>query len=473
MKNRVLPLLLFFITLLTFRVHAEDGYVIKIRIAGVKDTSCLIAGYYGKDTFVKDTLKADGSGRMVFKAPADYPKGIYLVIINDRNYFEFIINGEKKFSLETDRKDLNGKMKISGSPENDLFYKYITYNQKRYLDIQQLVDLKKKTQSKDSLEMIDKRIDKINDEVVSYKKDIIIKNPDSFTTLLLNVMKEPEVPEIPVLANGKKDSTFGYRYYKAHYWDGVSFQDDRVLRTPVFHNKLKQYFDKVIYPTPDSAIAETDRLIRIAKPNAEMYKYLIWYSTYYYEACEIMGMDKVFVHLVDTYYTTGQTPWVNKTVLEAIIKKASRLRPLLIGERAPNMIMLDTNNQLTSLYAINAKFTLVLFWDPDCGHCEKEIPKIKALYDVYKEKYGMEVFAVCSDTNMVKWKKALRTRNMTWINVDGPRSITGNYHDTYDIATTPEIYLLNERKEIIAKRLNTEQIEGFIKNYSAKKGSPR
>jgi S-adenosylmethionine synthetase len=66
---------------------------------------------------------------------------------------------------------------------------------------------------------------------------------------------------------------------------------------------------------------------------------------------------------------------------------------------------------------------------------------------------------------MVKMKKEIRKRDMHWINVDGPRSLTGNYHDQYDIKTTPVIYILNRKKEIIAKQLKTDQIATFIKNY--------
>ena len=62
------------------------------------------------------------------------------------------------------------------------------------------------------------------------------------------------------------------------------------------------------------------------------------------------------------------------------------------------------------MHNLNADYLLLLFWDPDCGHCEKEIPKLKEFYDEYKEKYNLEIFSVCSDTSLVKWKKAIKKR---------------------------------------------------------------
>jgi peroxiredoxin len=285
-------------------------------------------------------------------------------------------------------------------------------------------------------------------------------------------MKEPEVPEIPTLPNGRKDSTFGYRYYKEHFWDGTDFTDDRLLRTPVFYNKLKKYYDMILVQTPDSIISGSDQLVEKTRPNHEMFKYLVWFATNHYENSEIMGFDKIFVHVTEKYYVTGQADWVNKTVLQNIIKKAMKIKPLLLGEKAPNMVMMDTNNQLVSLYNIDAKYLLILFWDPDCGHCEKEIPKIKEFYDQNKDKYGVEVFAVCSDTSVVKWKTAIKKKLMNWINVDGPRTLTGDYHELYDISTTPVIYFLNSRKEIIAKHLEADQLAGFLKNYSRLTNKP-
>lgn len=445
---------------------ANEGYLINFRVKGMKDTICLIATYYGNGNYVKDTVKVDAAGRFTFKANADFPKGIYLAVINDKSYFEFIVNNDRKFSMETDLKDLSGKMVITGSPENQLFYDYLKYNKIRFAEIQavQKLIVRGKT-SKDSINLLNEKSEAINKEIIRYKLEIAEKHPSSFVAFFINAMREPEVPEIPILPNGRKDSTFAYRYIKAHYWDGTDFTDDRLLRTPVFDNKLKKYFDKILYQNPDTLIKETDILIEKARPNPEMFKYLVWYATYHSENSEIMGFDRIFVHIVDTYYITRQATWERPAVVEKLIKKANKIRPLLIGQIPPNMVMLDTNNQPVSMYSVKSNFLILFFWDPDCGHCEQEIPKMKEFYDKNKDTFGVKIFAVCSDTSLVKWKSTIRKKKMDWINVDGPRALTGDYHEQYDISTTPVVYILNNRKEIIAKRLVTDQFLGFFKNY--------
>jgi hypothetical protein len=284
---------------------APEGYTIKFRVKGIKDTTCLIANYFGNGTYVKDTLKVNGSGRFTFKAKDDLPRGIYLVVLTDKNYFEFIVNKDKKFSLETDKEDLTGKMIVTGSPENQLFYEYLRYNKIKFDEIKTFQTQQKDIpDNKDSLKLINEKIKDVNSELIKYKLNIVAEHPDSFVAFLVNAMKEPDVPEIPILPNGRKDSTFGYRYFKEHFWDGTDFTDDRLLRTPVFYNKLKKYYDVVMIQNPDSIIGGSDQLVEKARPNHEMFKYLVWFATNHYENSEIMGFDKIFVHVTEKYYVT-------------------------------------------------------------------------------------------------------------------------------------------------------------------------
>jgi hypothetical protein len=79
---------LFFILLIFIlgrMASGQEGYNIKFRIAGLKDTTCLVANYYGNGTYVKDTLKVDASGKCTFSAPDTLPRGVYILVITDKS----------------------------------------------------------------------------------------------------------------------------------------------------------------------------------------------------------------------------------------------------------------------------------------------------------------------------------------------------------------------------------------------------
>lgn len=440
------------------------GYKIHIKITGIAADTCFLGHYYGQHQYVDDTATANAKGEVLFDGREPLPGGIYFIVLPKKKFFEFIINKEQEMTLETDTSDLVKKMKIKGSDENRLFYEYlnmVNLNQKKYNNLKKRYDANKN--NNDSTEYLKNELEKVDDVMKDYKLNLIKNHPETFVAKVFISSRDPEIPEAPKLPNGRPDSTFSYFYYKAHYWDNIDFSDDKILRTPVFYNRIKTFFDNVVAQHPDTIISEADKLVERARANKEMFKYVVWYITYTYETSKIMGFDKIFVHMVETYYMTNQCYWISQTLLDNITKKAMKLKPILLGKEAPPMIMQDTNLQLQSVHAVKAKYTVVLFWDYECGHCKTEVPKMVEFYNKMKTELGMEVFAVCTDTNMLEMKKFIRNNSMPFINVNGPRAITPHFAEVYDIYSTPVIYILDEKKIIIAKRIDAEQIEEIIR----------
>jgi thiol-disulfide isomerase/thioredoxin len=118
------------------------------------------------------------------------------------------------------------------------------------------------------------------------------------------------------------------------------------------------------------------------------------------------------------------------------------------------------------LYNIKADYTVVIFWDVDCGHCQKDIPKLKEVYDKMKaDGKSVEVYSVYTHFEVDKWKKFIRDHKLNWVNVyNGVHLI--DLKVKFDIYSTPVIYLLDKNKVIKAKRIGVEQVEDVINNLS-------
>ncbi|HRY33447.1 MAG TPA: DUF5106 domain-containing protein [Bacteroidales bacterium] len=468
--KRLLILLILPLLGLHLLAAPKKGHEIKLRISDLKDTSLYLANYYGEKTYLIDTAKVDAQGRCVFEGDKPLEGGIYILALGKTKLFEFLVDGPQFFSMETNGPDYVGNMRIKGSPQNQLFFDYLRFNAFKYMEAEPLQKLQQKLQhNKDSLKIVKDKLSQINKELEEYKLGFIKDHPETFMAAFFQALKEPVLPEAPLKADGKRDSAYLYYYFRQHYWDNINLLDDRLLRTPFFHQKIVTYFDKLIVQMPDSIIAAADSMIARVRDNKEMFKYFVWYLTNTYEISNVMGFDAIFVHMVETYYMTNQAYWINPTVLENLSKKAMKLKRILIGKTAPNMIMLDTNMRPVSMYAIDAKYTILYFWDPDCGHCKTESPKLKKFYDDFKQKFNLEVFGVCSDTSMAEMKQYILKNNLNWINVNGPRCLTPNYHDEYDVSSTPVLFLLDDKKTILAKRLTTDQLEKFIERLETAK----
>lgn len=471
---------LWLLTLLTFFLLStasaqNTGYRINVQIKGLSDTSIYLGNYYGKNQMLIDTIKVDKNGKGLF---ASVPKdtiggGIYFIVLPSKKYFEIVLDQERKFSIKTDTVDLLKSMVVEGSKENTCFYEYqkfISDRGKQMENLRKNYDRIKKANPKaDSIQILEKQMKDLNESVMSYKEDFIKKYPQSFTAKVFKASKDPVIPEAPILSNGRKDSLFVYYWVRDHYWDDFDLSDERLLRTPLFHGKLETYFDKVIIQHPDSIKAECDKIINKAKKNKETFKYTLWFLTNHYETSQVMGFDAIFVYLVNEYYKTGQVFWVSEKVKKNIIDRANKLEPVLLGSIAPNLILINREKGFTGLHDVKANYTILYFWDPECGHCAKETPKLVDFYNKMKDSLDIKVYAVCTDSSFSRWEKGIIDKHMEkFINVNGTRSALGNFHDLYDIYSTPVVYVLDHRKRIIAKRLGVDQIHDYLIRYQQK-----
>ncbi len=439
----------------------DGGYKINVKINGIKDTVCYLSGYYGPKQYYKDTARVNSKGEFVFEGEKELPGGIYSVILPGNTYFEFIVN-EQNFYLETDTANLIENMKVKGSLENKLFYDHFQVVAKLQKESGELKkELKKIKNNKDSTGLINKRLRSINKEIGDYKLKIIEENPQTLLAKIFTAMKDPDIPAPPKDENGKIiDSLFRYKYLKKHFFDNIDFSDDRLLRTPIYHNKLMHYMKKMTAQIPDSINVSASFVIDKAKANKEIFKYTLSKLIYKYETSKIMGMDAVFVHLAERYYMTNQAYWIDSTQLFKISDRVRSLKPTLIGKTAPNILLKHKDGKYIFLHSVIAKYTILLFWDPDCGHCKKEMPKIKNVYDKYKEN-NVKVYAVCTEIEEEKWRKYIDEHQYDWIDV-ADFELRSPFRDLYDISSTPKIFLLDEKKKIVAKRIGAEQLDDVL-----------
>jgi thiol-disulfide isomerase/thioredoxin len=468
------------LSFLIFSGYAAKGTEIKFTIKELAGTNLILANYYGDKQYIKDTFLFDKSGICAIKLDTFLPNGIYLAVFPKlgNKYFEFIVS-EPKISMATDTSDLAGKMKVELSAENKVFYEDLIFLGVKRKQVDSLNAMLKNTStSEKDKEKIKADLKSIDEEVRAKRKSVEDNHPTFLYAKLLKSMSEVELPKDGPRDNAGKllDSAWQWRFYKAHYWDNVDMNDDRLIRTPIFHNKLNYFYTKVLMQQPDSLILEGDLLLAKMKPETELFKYTIVYMLNEMAKSKIMGFDAVYTHIVNKYYAKGYATWVDSTQLYKIIERGKILEPLLIGKKAKNILLSDsTLKNMKSMYDVKNRFTILAFWDPDCGHCKKEIPKLLEVYHKMKadgidvEVYSPGIFDI---DEMGKWTDFIKEHKIDWINVCDPYH-KSNYRYEWDIQSTPQLYILDKDKVIIAKRIGVDNIEDFIKHEIDPKYIPK
>lgn len=448
----------------------KSGYEIKIHIKNSPDSMMYLANYYGRNQYLKDSAKADAKtpGLFVFKGEEPLLGGIYILASQAKvKTMEFVIDQSQHFTFETDTADVLKQINVKGSTENELFFNYIKVLNHLQNELMRINGEVKDAENEGKEGLVKIKKDLLTEkskELEEYTKGFIKDNPDAFFSKVLALNLDIKIPPFPVREDGTVDSTFAWRYYKENFWMHTDLTDDRLLRTPVFHSKLQRYFSEVIVQDNDSIKHEATKIIEKVRPNEEMFKYVIWFLTNFYETSKIMGHDEIFVYLVEEYYMTNQCFWVAPHTLENLSRRALQLKNILIGAKAPELVMYDTNNVFRSTYQINADYTILWFFDPDCGHCKVETPRLRDFYNKNKEKLNLEVFAVSSDQDLERWKKYIRDQKLNWINVGG-NTANIDFFKIYDLYSTPVMFLLDKDKKILAKRISVADLDNFFEQY--------
>ncbi len=451
----------------------QSGYYIQTTLTPYKNCWIYLASYYGKNKVLVDSAYMNANSQCVFKGKTKLAQGIYIYVSPSRTQlFDILMDREQHFSVVADSANPSN-LSINGSPENTLFIDYTRYlaGIAPKMDERQ-VKLKNPNLTKEASDSLQAQLAALNAQLTTYRENIIKTHPQSMLAMLFNAMKMPEMPKMPKLANGKLDSTYPGRYVKEHYWDNMAFNDERLLRTPIFDPKLENYFKYYVSPDPDSIIAEVNYMLLYSRTAKDMHQYLLGRFTDKYINPEIMGQDKVFIFLFNNYFSKGDTLWLNTTQKKYIFDRAYSLITNQIGEVAPPLDLVDTSGKPVSLYEVKAPFTFVLFWDPTCSHCKEQVPEVDSIYIAKWKAEGVAVFAVnVNEATMNDWKSFITDHHLNgWRHAyqtkEDHESETkegkANFRQLYDVFQTPTMYLLDMNKHIIAKRLSLLQFDGLI-----------
>jgi thiol-disulfide isomerase/thioredoxin len=449
---------------------APAGYEIKVTLKPFKNQYIYLGHYYGKQLPIIDSVVLNEKSEGVFKGTKKLGGGIYLVGFPDRaRNFEILIDKAQHFSVVADTANL-AHLRFQHSPENIAFQEYQEAMGRSGRAIDALMRQRQGAPAADSIR-ITGEVAKMQQSVQEYRNSVISKEPDGILATLLKAMKEPEVPQNHPQA--AKDSLFAYKYFKAHYWDGVNFWDDRVARTPFFEPRLDKYFEKLVYPAADSVNKEIDWMLGYASISDEMQKFLLLKFINRYYNQQYMWEDAVFVHLFQKYLAQKSYAWMTESGKKMITDRAYSLMANLTGNAASDIELPGLDGKSKKLYDIQSPYVLVAIYDPTCGHCKEVIPRIDSLHSAKWKARGVRLFGMAKETegNKETWTSFIKDHKLAdWTHVyysrasEKARVDAGipSYSQLYDVQSFPTLYLLDKDKRIIAKKVTEQQVDEIL-----------
>ncbi|MFT6502318.1 MAG: thiol-disulfide isomerase/thioredoxin [Crocinitomicaceae bacterium] len=503
--------LIFILMLGAYTTQAQN---ITFKIEGQSDTTVHLVKYSGKNLFYADTAEMV-DGMVTFDGSKQEP-GILALYLPGENLLKFVHNLEPEIYIEAKLPNLmvtakarqmpkkKKSMLLPVSKENEIFLQYLQYiTSKRQESNTCQKQIGGHEEGSEMYEQIEKDISDINDLVRNYQKDIIEDTNDLLVSKIVKMATDVVIPDAPLNVDGSiVDSNFRFNYFREHYFDNIDLTDDRLMRTDLFHNKFTNYFSKnMMIQHWDTVIYYAFDFIDRLDQKSDMFQYCVQWITNHYEKSKIMGMNKVFVYMSNRYYCTmndeGESPahWMPEDKLKTLCEKAATHLDLVMGHVPPNLILKDTTDaNWVDFYSLDNEYTILYFWDPDCGHCKKITPKLQTLYAEKWRDRNIEIFSVgkAVGDDFEKWKAFINKHELEFINVAVTRNMYDsaminagyfvpefttlkslNYQTTYDIFSTPKVWVLDKDKKIIAYSLTVSQLEDLMDRLQDKAKLPK
>lgn len=441
-----------------------QGFEITVKLDQYEHDILKLGYHYGDKQYVRDSTKIDPKkGTFTFRADTMLDPGVYLIIMApDNQYFQILIDkNEQKFSIQAEANSPETSIKFKNSPQNTLFYEYMAKlsNFRKELD-----QIRSQFPEGDTSQLLKDKTLEINRKVKAYQKSIYDANPDKLISVLISFNFETE--DFPEFSGTEEEIGLQKFYYvRDRFFDYIPRNDPRIIRTPLLYQKVDYYVNKMYPLMPDSIVIAVDRVLDLFKENEMTWRFFLSYFLNTYHKSKYVGMDLIYVHLVENYYAKGLAPWVSEENLEKIIKQAKDWKPLLLGKTAPNIVMQREDGSQISLYDIKTDYTVLMFWAPDCGHCKKSMPDVVKFAEKYQGK-SVTVFAVCSKLGDTKecWDMVKEKKMENLLNVTDPY-YRSRFKEKYDVSTTPKIYILDKEKTIISKNIGPQQLDEVIGKF--------
>ncbi len=449
--------------LFTFSSHSQLGCKVEISVKNYQGNQIYIGYNLMGKTYVRDTLVVT-DGKFVLEDMESIERGMYMAVYPETmNYFEFLMGSDQKFRLDTEFDNEIHGMVITGSEENEILYEFFQNTDLTNVRISEL-DEEAKNLAVTTTSYTENREEReqLNAQIETYKRQVMANYPQLVVSKLIHISFDVEFPE--ELSEVNSDDETRFKYYRKHYFDCVDFSEQALLRTNLLSGRIDTYMSRLTMNDPDSIIATVHHICDLSRANKEVFKSVVVYLLNKYASSKLIGMDAVYVDMVETYYLSGDVDWIEEENLASMKNRAETLKPTLIGKKAAKISGIDTNGNSFLLKPSDAEHTIVLFWNYSDANSIAAAQDFQAMMEVLDDP-TVQLISIATLGIKDTWKESLASANLSQANqryylLD---TNTDQYVKNFDFdGMRIKTYLIDSNGIIDLKQFNAEQVFNYL-----------
>ncbi|WP_286856781.1 MULTISPECIES: DUF5106 domain-containing protein [Sphingobacterium] len=237
-----------------------------------------------------------------------------------------------------------------------------------------------------------------------------------------------------------------------HFWDKFDMNDTTQVKNPDIGEQQLANFIDLLSKTPDSTMRDkaVDLMLDKAKSNRPSFDHFIkLYERYLYDGNSPMRNDIVYESVLRYLIKTDLLSDLEKEAYRPIYKLILRNK---VGQPAEDFNYELANGKKKKLSQTKAKYTFLIFYDPECSHCKETIHQLRDTPELVQlfEQRQVQVLAIDPWGDRNTWKNYMPEISEKWINGFDSESKILSFN-LYDLKASPTIYLLDENKKVLLK----------------------
>ncbi|MFC2100387.1 thioredoxin-like domain-containing protein [Bacteroidota bacterium] len=434
----------------------NQDYIIKGKINDLPDQKIYFSSFHGDKNIKIDTITTSKEGSFEYHIPSKLPTGMYRINMLFDQKFELILNGEN-IVFETSFNDPSGKMVISESEENAVYYNFLQLDNNLQLKLELLTPIIDFYPDDDDFFKKSQRHYEEMQETYSKKVEhLIMEHNHTLASRIAMIARTPRLP-----ASLKTEQRMDY--LKAHFFDHTDFTDSALIKSNAYINKAIDYL--TLYANPNFTkeqlekqyIKAIDIILSYAVVCNEVYDFLL---EYFVNGFEKYNFELVLDHISLNYSPSNKCE--NKERKSQLEKRLESYQKLVRGNKVPEIISKDQERNPIILSELKSNYTLVVFWATWCPHCKSLLPEIKKSCDILSAD-EIKILAVSLDTLQNDWLSFIKSFTGNWVHCSDLKGWNSKAADDYSIYATPTMFLLDINKKILAKPVTYNELYAALR----------
>lgn len=208
----------------------------------------------------------------------------------------------------------------------------------------------------------------------------------------------------------------------------------------------------------------TDSLVR---------QHVALYLYSHYIGSEVMDAEAVAIDIADKWFFSGKVRMKSDIDLMNAKIYADFNRQSLVGERAPELSLKDSDGKEIPLFGSDFQehYSVLYFYDTGCPDCLVQTVMLRTFLDAWHR--PLDVYAVYSGADSLAWKAYREKRlgvssaQVTVHNLWDPE-LESDFQRKYGVLKTPQMFLIGKDNVILGRRLDVPALGLMLRNiYSS------